>query len=190
MLFCGALFSPLGSLARTVTINTPMGPVKIDVSHLGPQGDLVTPEAPEAAAFHPPQIFSVPLPSGSGARALGSGGAFTALADDATAAFSNPAGLAHFVKMEVSLEARQSDFTHEFTDRGHAFEDPTGIGIDTVSGLQTGRNSTQVTDVSFLSFVYPRRRWAILRTWPTSALSYGRSKKPLSPVSRILSSCL
>ena len=40
-----------------------------------------------------PEIFSSPLPTGSGARALGSGGAFLALADDATAASWNPAGL-------------------------------------------------------------------------------------------------
>ena len=83
------------------------------------------------------------------------------LADDATAAFSNPAGLTQFVKMEVSLEGRQTDFTHEFNDRGHAFEDPTGIGVDTVAGLQTATTSSPVLGASFFSFVYPHKRWAI-----------------------------
>ena len=96
-----------------------------------------------------------------GARSLALGGAFLGLADDATAAFSNPAGLTHFTRMETSLEFRRSLFTHEFTDLGHAFEDPTGIGVDTVSGLRTDSNTSKVTGLSFLSFVYPRKRWAM-----------------------------
>ncbi|MCJ7810524.1 MAG: hypothetical protein MUP26_09715, partial [Desulfobulbaceae bacterium] len=39
------------------------------------------------------EIPSSPNPVGSGARALGMGGAFIAIADDATAASWNPAGL-------------------------------------------------------------------------------------------------
>ena len=39
-----------------------------------------------------------------GARSVGMGGAFTALADDATAAWSNPAGLLHLSRPEVSVE--------------------------------------------------------------------------------------
>src|ERR1700682_5817669 len=41
-----------------------------------------------------------------GARALGMGGAFVGLADDASAAEANPAGLTILRKPEVSLEAR------------------------------------------------------------------------------------
>jgi long-chain fatty acid transport protein len=40
--------------------------------------------------------------SNPGARSLGLGGAFAALADDATAAFANPAGLVQLVSLEVS----------------------------------------------------------------------------------------
>jgi len=40
---------------------------------------------------------------GSGARALGMGGAFIAIADDATASFWNPAGLTHLERPEVSV---------------------------------------------------------------------------------------
>jgi long-subunit fatty acid transport protein len=44
-----------------------------------------------------------PSPVGSGARAMGTGGAFIAIADDATAANWNPAGLVQLVKPEMSL---------------------------------------------------------------------------------------
>lgn len=61
-----------------------------------------------AAAAAPAQTISLINQSvsnitGTGARALGMGGAFIALADDATAASWNPAGLAQLSKPEVSL---------------------------------------------------------------------------------------
>lgn len=46
---------------------------------------------------------SSPNPVGSGARALGMGGAFIAIADDATAASWNPGGLIQLEKPEVSV---------------------------------------------------------------------------------------
>jgi hypothetical protein len=46
---------------------------------------------------------------GAGARALAMGGAFTAIADDATAAYWNPAGLTQLEKQEVS-----SMYTNQF----------------------------------------------------------------------------
>lgn len=46
---------------------------------------------------------------GAGARALAMGGAFTAIADDATAAYWNPAGLTQIEKQEVS-----SMYTNQF----------------------------------------------------------------------------
>jgi long-subunit fatty acid transport protein len=51
---------------------------------------------------------------GAGARAAGMGGAFTAVADDASAASFNPAGLALLVTPEVSvvLDGRQRDDRH------------------------------------------------------------------------------
>ncbi len=51
--------------------------------------------------------FSV---TGAGARATGMGGAFVAVADDATAASFNPAGLAQLRTFEVSLVGRRSSF--------------------------------------------------------------------------------
>ncbi|MBW1856357.1 MAG: hypothetical protein JRJ00_17135, partial [Deltaproteobacteria bacterium] len=46
---------------------------------------------------------STPNPVGSGARAVGMGGAFIAVADDATAASWNPAGLTQLKKPEISF---------------------------------------------------------------------------------------
>ena len=54
-----------------------------------------------------------------GARSLAMGGAFLGLADDATAAYTNPAGLTTLRNPEVGLEVRYTTFTHVFTDSGH-----------------------------------------------------------------------
>ena len=48
-----------------------------------------------------------------GARALGMGGAFIALADDATAAEANPAGLTNLSRAEASVHLRHSAFEVE-----------------------------------------------------------------------------
>ena len=53
-----------------------------------------------------------------GARALGMGGAFLGLADDASAAEANPAGLTILRKTEVSIEARNSKTTQTFNVSG------------------------------------------------------------------------
>ncbi len=49
---------------------------------------------------------------GGGARAMAMGGAFTAIADDATAAFWNPAGLARFSSLQAYPEDWQMIFMH------------------------------------------------------------------------------
>lgn len=51
------------------------------------------------------------LSLGSGARALGMGGAFLARADDATAASWNPAGLSYLRRTEISLVGARSAFS-------------------------------------------------------------------------------
>lgn len=72
------------------------------------------------------------LASGAGARALAMGGAYTAVADDLTAAVWNPAGLA-------GMPARELAFTHEDRPGRDRFEfagfaAPTKIGTFAVSG--------------------------------------------------------
>jgi long-subunit fatty acid transport protein len=81
-----------------------------------------------------------------GARSLGMGGAFIGLADDATAAYTNPAGLTQLVNKEFSLEYRNARFSTEFI----ASDLPQ---YDTASSSEDG--------VGFLSFVMPFENWAI-----------------------------
>lgn len=88
-----------------------------------------------------------------GARSLGMGGAFLALADDATAAYANPAGLVLLPAREASLEARFWRYRHVFTFGG------TVDGGD-LSGLEDGWSSSSQEHVSFASAVFPRRQFS------------------------------
>jgi len=100
--------------------------------------------------------FSTP-----GAGNLALGGAFLALGFDASAAYTNPAGLSTIAAPETLVEARRWDYTHVFTDRGRiAGLEPTGIGEDRIAGLRDGRAENQVTGLSYLSYVVPRDRWS------------------------------
>jgi hypothetical protein len=96
-----------------------------------------------------------------GARSLGIGGAFVALADDATAAFANPAGLVQLIEPEVSLEIRHWSYSTPYTRGGRIDGEPTGNGIDTELGLRIGESNDDITALSFLSFVYPATRWSL-----------------------------
>ncbi len=99
--------------------------------------------------------------SNPGARSLGFGGAFVALADDATAAFANPAGLVQISRPEVSVEGRLWSFSTPFTEGGRISGQPTGIFLDTTPGLRTGISSEATSGLSFLSFVYPMGNWRL-----------------------------
>ena len=99
--------------------------------------------------------------SNPGARSMGFGGAFAALADDATSAFANPAGLVQLVQPEVSIEGRYWGYTTPFTEGGRLSGEPTGIGIDTSAGLRFGESSENLSGLSFLSVVYPQNRWSV-----------------------------
>ncbi len=96
-----------------------------------------------------------------GARSMAMGGAFIGMADDATAAFVNPAGLRAISRREVSFEGRARDFTIPVAVRGRFGGAPTNFGVDTISNLVDEEQSQNSAGVSFLSFVYPRSRWAI-----------------------------
>ena len=60
-------------------------------------------------------IASSPNPVGSGARALGMGGAFIGVADDATAASWNPAGLIQLEKPELTVVGEYVNRREEFS---------------------------------------------------------------------------
>lgn len=96
-----------------------------------------------------------------GARSLSLGGAFIGVADDATAAYTNPAGLVQISTPEVSAEGRYWSYTHAFAESGRASGAVTGAGVDTVAGVQEGEETDDVLGLSFLSVVYPRERWAV-----------------------------
>lgn len=112
-----------------------------------------------------------------GARANAMGGAFIGLADDATAAYTNPAGLTVLTEPEFSVEYKLGEITTEITD---------GVGTeeydDTVSGL------------SFLSYVYPAENATIAffrhqllntesnYTWRDSAAQFHKVKVSLDAV--------
>jgi long-chain fatty acid transport protein len=94
--------------------------------------------------------------SNPGARSLGMGGAFLAIADDATAAYTNPAGLTGLgLDQQLSIELRRHDVDAEYASGGSASFDPfdrSGIGYE--------RASKAVNGVSYLSWVLPRENWA------------------------------
>lgn len=80
-------------------------------------------------------------PVGSGARAMGMGGAFIAVADDATAASWNPAGLVQLEKPELSIVLSYYRHTQSYHPSTH----PEMTGSDTVSS----------TDINYASAAYP-----------------------------------
>ena len=101
------------------------------------------------------------LKMGVGARALGMGSAFTAVADDSTAAFWNPAGLALLVKPEASfmhatltLDRKYNFFNYvhplnkDGKDRGVVALSHVRFGIDGIpeTRLANGANGLPATD--------------------------------------------
>lgn len=96
-----------------------------------------------------------------GARSMALGSAFTARADDATAAFTNPAGLVQLFEPEVSFELRYRRNETPFLAAGRISGTITGIGEDTIQGPVFGTSVDQGTVPSFASFVYARRRLAV-----------------------------
>ncbi|KAB2836470.1 MAG: hypothetical protein F9K48_01790 [Candidatus Brocadia sp.] len=90
----------------------------------------------------PTSINAVPLPVGSGARALGMGGAFIAVADDATAASWNPSGLTQLERPELSVVGSFL-YTQQDFDPGN-----TGLMSLDDEGVSWG-------DLNYASVAYP-----------------------------------
>jgi long-chain fatty acid transport protein len=80
-----------------------------------------------------------------GARSLGMAGAFIGLADDATAAYSNPAGLSQLVSSEVSFEFRGARYSTPFLSGD-------GPDFDSADSSENG--------LGFLSVVLPYENWS------------------------------
>ncbi len=94
-----------------------------------------------------------------GARSAGMGGAFTALADDSTAAYSNPAGLLNLSRPEASMEIRHQVFSTPIADGPGSYQ----VGPD---GSLTAfppytSYASRSTGLSFLSYTYPKPAWSL-----------------------------
>jgi long-chain fatty acid transport protein len=109
-------------------------------------------QEPEPEAGLPSLIFNFAPP---GARSLAMGASFVGLADDATAAEANPAGLTVLTRPEVSGHLRSSSFDNTLPD--------TVLG----SGFETFDESA--TSPSFFSFVYPWKSAAVSGYYQRSA---------------------
>jgi long-subunit fatty acid transport protein len=99
---------------------------------------------PSTVSAQPLQRVEIPSsfnPVGSGARALGMGGAFIAVADDATAASWNPGGLIQLESPEVSIVGA-GFYRREDLDFG---TNPEANGTDSVSQAR----------INYLSATYP-----------------------------------
>jgi long-subunit fatty acid transport protein len=79
------------------------------------------------------------------------GGAFIGLADDATAAEANPAGLTILTKPEVSFEYRNTVFDNEFLNSFNPF-------VPGQAEILSDNNIDDVNQLSFLSVVFPSSR--------------------------------
>ncbi|TLD41673.1 MAG: hypothetical protein JETT_2034 [Candidatus Jettenia ecosi] len=86
-------------------------------------------------------INAIPLPIGSGARALGQGGAFIAVADDATAASWNPGALTQLERPELSVVGSFLS-THQDFDPGD-------------TGFSLGDEDVSRGDLNYFSIAYP-----------------------------------
>jgi long-chain fatty acid transport protein len=96
-----------------------------------------------------------------GARSLALAGAFIGLADDATAATTNPAGLRVLARPEVSVEGRGWQFITDFVQGGRLSGTATQRDIDLASGPVFGQTKDRVGGLAFISVVYPRGQWSV-----------------------------
>lgn len=95
--------------------------------------------------------------SNPGARNLAMGGAFLGAADDATAAYSNPAGLTRLgSEQQFAAEIRYYDMATPFAGGGSVSTGPLNL-----SGVRYGRADESLTNLSFIGWVLPRDNWAL-----------------------------
>ncbi len=88
-----------------------------------------------------------------GARSLAMGGAFVAMADDATTALANPAGLVNLIKPEVSVEFSSGSNQNTIPWTSGSQNELSAGGFEYVFKPEDFPKRT--SNLSFLSFVYP-----------------------------------
>jgi long-chain fatty acid transport protein len=130
-------------------VGSTLGSLMLGVTAASAQVDFSS--GPTALEFN----FSNP-----GARSLALAGALTGAGDDATGAWTNPAGLTNITRPEIGVEFRGFDFSTSFVSGGRFNRAPRNIGVDTVAGLVFGSSSERTRSLSFVSAVVPRSRFA------------------------------
>ncbi len=98
-----------------------------------------------------------------GAKSLALGGAFTGIADDATAGFANPAGLRELGRPELSIEVRGRWLETSFLQRGRLSGAISNEGTDLIAGPVFGKSPDNGIQVPYVSVVLPRPQqgWVI-----------------------------
>lgn len=89
--------------------------------------------------------------SNPGARSLGMGGAYLGFSDDATAAYTNPAGLTVLSQPEIALEVRKTYYKTPFVAGGNAID-------NTVFQRESKSNTL---NPSYFAYVLPGDGWAL-----------------------------
>ncbi|MBI5187353.1 MAG: outer membrane protein transport protein [Nitrospinae bacterium] len=97
----------------------------------------------DATIFQQVRIASSPNPVGSGARAMGMGGAFIAVADDATAASWNPGGLIQLETAEASMVLSRNRLGAWFSSPAHP--------------EAQGGNPVSTSEINYFSLALPFR---------------------------------
>ena len=101
---------------------------------------VAAPTSTLRAQLAAPDVTVTPKPVGSGARALGQS-AFIAVADDATAASWNPAGLTQLERPEFSVVGAWLDAVNHFSSSS--------------ADIAVGREAWSQPELNFVSFAYP-----------------------------------
>jgi long-subunit fatty acid transport protein len=98
-----------------------------------------------------------------GAKSMALAGAFSGVADDATASFANPAGLIFLGGPEVSAELRGFRLATPYLRAGRLSGEVTNIGVDTIAGPAFADSVGTHVGLGYFSLVYPSpsRRWVV-----------------------------
>jgi len=116
----------------------------------------------------PPLAATSFVGAGFGARAIGMGGAFVAVADDATAVFWNPAGLAQLERPELSMVMATISALDMYGRRDWV---PVGAEFQSTEKITDFSLKSESLGVDFLSVAFPKRVGETKTAW---ALSYSR----------------
>ena len=135
------------------------------------------------AQFEAPLVSKIQLNfANPGGKSLAMGGAFVSLADDATAAFSNPAGIVDQNKWTAGLSGKTFEFRPELRT-GNFYQDPNAAGFS-LDGVDTYHPTDRVTDLEYVSVAGPITKNISVAVYRAVNLRYSvdSSKDPSSPL--------